>query len=93
MPGIMSPRARKPLDPRSKRFEVRFARRLRDLLTARGMTTAEFLERLQRAGLDVSIEAVKKWLNGGRVPHPSDAEQIGRVLGLDDYRHLWPPSR
>ena len=87
----MSPRHRKPLDPRSKRYEVRFARRLRDLLEDREMTTAAFVKRLKSAGVSASGEAVKKWLRGERLPRPQDAEAIGKILGLDDYRTIWPP--
>ncbi len=90
MPGIMSPRARKPLDPKSKRFEVRFAIQFRKLLDARGIGPSEFRDRLRLAGLDVSIEAVTKWLNGTRLPKPQDAGMIGRALGLKDYRLVWP---
>jgi hypothetical protein len=86
----VSPRPRKFLDPRSRRFEVRFAIRLRALLDERKMGPSEFVERLQAAGLDVTIEAVKKWLSGDRLPHADDAEKIGKVLGLKDYRQVWP---
>lgn len=86
----MSPRPRKHLDQRSKRFETRFAIHLRDMLDKRGMTAAEFLARMQAAGVDVTIEAVKKWLRAERLPRPQDAETIGRILGIKDYRHVWP---
>lgn len=89
----MSPRPRKPLDPRSRAFEVRFAIRLRGLLDKRGMSAAELADCLQRAGIDVTSEAVKKWLRAERLPHPADAEVIGRILGLKDYRQLWPPPQ
>jgi hypothetical protein len=86
----MSPRPRKHLDPRSKRFEVRFALRLRALLEDRDFTMIDFVDRLARAGLDVSLESVKKWLSGDRMPRPQDAEVIGRALSLKNYRDIWP---
>jgi hypothetical protein len=87
----MSPRARKPLDPKSRKFEVRFAVRLRAVLDEQEMDAVDLADRLQRAGVEVTSEAVKKWLRAERLPHPSDAETIGRILGLKDYRKLWPP--
>jgi len=86
----MSPRPRKHLDPRSKRFEIRFAIHLRELMTARRIGPTEFRERLEGAGLEVSIVTVTKWLNGTRLPRPQDAEAIGSILGLKDYRLVWP---
>src|SRR5262245_542679 len=92
MPG-MSPRARKPISPRSRRFEDRFALQLRDLVDKRGWGPSELRQRLDQAGLDVSLPAVKKWLNGSHLPRPQDMEIIGGLLGLRDYRHLLPPPR
>ena len=87
----MSPRPRKHLDPKSKRFEIRFAIHLRKLLGESKLTAAEFLERIQAAGVDVSAMAVRKWIAGEHIPRPQEAPAIGRVLGLKDYRDLWPP--
>jgi hypothetical protein len=56
------------------------------------MTPADFLDRIQAAGLDVSEMAVRKWIAGEHLPRPQDAPMIGRVLGLKDYRQLWPPE-
>src|SRR5262245_8001155 len=86
----MAARPRRTLDQRSKRFEVRFAIQLKKFLDDRGFTPADFVERLHRAGLDVSYESVKKWLSGDRLPRPEDAVQIGKALSLDDYRKVWP---
>jgi hypothetical protein len=87
----MSPRPRKHLDPRSKRFEVRFAIHLRELLDERGIGPSEFLDRLRGAGADVTGEAVKKWLSGDALPRPPDMERIGKLLCLEDYRFVLPP--
>jgi hypothetical protein len=57
-----------------------------------GWGPSEFVERLNAAGVDVSLSAVKKWLNGSHFPRPQDMEIIGSVLGLKDYRHLLPPA-
>ncbi len=86
----MAARPRKRLSPRSKKFEVRFAIRLRQRLAELGLGPSEFTEMLRAAGVDVTVEAVKKWLSGDHVPRPADAETIGRVLELDDYRQVWP---
>jgi len=86
----MSPRARKHLDPKSKRFEVRFAIQLRKMLDLRDIGPSEFRDRLGLAGLEVSIQTVTKWLNATRLPRPQDAETIGAVLRLRDYRLIWP---
>jgi hypothetical protein len=91
MHTTMSPRQRKPLDPRSKRFETRFAIQLRELLAKRKMTATDFIQRVQAAGVDVSAIAIRKWLSASHVPRPQDMPAIGRVLGLKDYRHLLPP--
>ncbi len=91
MPGIMSPRARKPLDPRSPKLEVRFAIQLRALVDKRGWGPTEFHQRVQGCGVDVTIEAVKKWLNGGAVPRSQDLEKIAPLFGMADYRKLLPP--
>ena len=86
---IVSP-PRKHLDPRSKQFEIRFALRLRHLLDEHEMGPSEFVERLRGVGVEVTVEAVKKWLSGDRLPYPGDVEKIGKVLGLKDYREVWP---
>lgn len=86
----MAPRARKHLDPHSTRFEIRFAIHLRELLDKRKLTPVDFIDRLQAAGVNVSAIAVRKWIAGAHLPRPQDAPAIGRVLGLKDYRHLWP---
>lgn len=85
------PKARKHLDPRSRRYEIRFAIQFREMIDARGIRAVELPAKLRREGVDVTLEAVKKWLRGERLPHPADAEALGRVLGLKDYRKLWPP--
>ncbi len=90
MRTTMSPRPRKHLDPKSRKFEVRFAIRLRKMLDDRNMTPADFVDRLNRAGLDVSFETVKKWMSADRLPRPQDAEAIGKALSLKDYREAWP---
>jgi len=89
----MSPRPRKHLDPRSKRFEIRFAILLRKRIDELGYMPADLVDRLQRAGLSVSFELVKKWLSGDRLPRPQDAEAIGKALSLDDYREIWPDPK
>lgn len=86
----MAPRPRKKLDPKSKDFSTRFALHLRNRLERRGLTTADFLQQLQAAGLQVSGEAIRKWLSGAHLPRPQDAETIGTVLRMRDYRHVWP---
>jgi len=86
----MSPNKRKSLSPKSKDFSTRFAIHLRKLLDDRDIGPADFRDKLQSAGLHVSIESVTKWLNGSRIPRPQDAPTIGRILALKDYRHLWP---
>jgi hypothetical protein len=63
---------------------------LRELLDERQIGPSEFAERLQKVGVDVTVEAVKKWLRGARLPYSGDAEKIGIVLGLKDYRDVWP---
>jgi len=88
----MAPRPRKPLDPKSHDFGTRFGLHLRSLLDKRNLGPSEFLSGLKREGVDVSSEAVRKWLAGDRLPRPQDMEQIGRVLRLKDYRHVLPPS-
>src|SRR5665213_493312 len=85
----MSPQRRKHLDPRSKTFEIRFAIRLRALVDGKGWGPLEFTERLNAAGLDVGIDAVSKWLNGGSVPRLQALELIGHIIGKD-YRQLLP---
>jgi hypothetical protein len=40
--------------------------------------------------VNVSAEAVHKWLAGGRVPRPQDMEAIAGSLGIKDYRKLLP---
>ncbi len=87
----MSPRPRKRLDPKSTRFETRFAIRLRELLDKRKLSAAEFLDRVRSAGVDVTRESVNKWIAGYHVPRPQDMPAIGSVLGLRDYRQLLPP--
>lgn len=88
--AVMSPRRRKELNPRSKDFSVRFAIGLRELLEKRELTTAEFWERVQAAGVDVSQETVKCWLNGTRLPLSQDLPGIGVALRMKDYRDLLP---
>ena len=87
----MSPQKRRQLDPRSKKFEVRFAIQLRGLLDRAELGPTEFVAKIKNAGVDYSVEAVKKWLSGQRIPRPQDVEKLGRILGLDDYRKIWPP--
>lgn len=87
----MSPRARKPLDPKSKDFGVRFAIHLRKLLDKRKLTSAEFLSALRDAGLDVAPVTVKKWISGENVPLAQDFEYIAKALGIRDYRRTLPP--
>lgn len=89
----MAPRPRKELDPKSDRYEIRFAIHLRDLLEKRGLTPIEFIQKVQDAGIDVSTIAIRKWIAGDHIPRPQDTPAIARVLGLDDYRHLWPPIK
>jgi hypothetical protein len=88
--GRMSPRPRKELDTKSKRFDTRFAIHLRKLLDKRRLTTNELHERVQAVGLDVSFQTVTKWLSGERLPRAEDAESIAAALGIKDYRHVWP---
>jgi hypothetical protein len=65
---------------------------LRALLDEGGMDASEFVERVQAAGVDVTSEAVKKWISGDSVPRAQDLERIGHALGLKDYRRqLLPP--
>ena len=89
----MTPRRRKFLNPRSDDFGVRFGIHLRELLDKRKLTVGEFSERVQAAGVNVSAEAVHKWIAGGRIPRPQDMEGIAAALGLKDYRHLLPPPQ
>ena len=89
--AVMSPRQRKFLDPRSSDFGVRFAIRLRDLLDKQQLTPAKFVDKLQSAGIDVTLQAVQKWLSAERIPRPQDMETIARLVGLKDYRFLLPP--
>lgn len=85
------PRPRKEIDPKSKEYGDRFALRLRDLLDRRKLNAAEFLDRVRAAGVDVSAEAIRKWIAGDHLPRPQDMPAIGTVLGLRDYRDLLPP--
>ena len=84
-------RERRKLNPRSKKFNVRFAIHLRALLEKRKLTAAEFHNRLNDARLHVSENLVMKWLSGDRYPRPDDLEAIGLALGLSDYRKIFPP--
>ena len=82
---------RKNLSPRSNDFRIRFAIRLRALVDEQDIGPTEFAERLQAAGLHVSLFTVKKWLNGSRIPSMSHAQPIGDALKLKDYRLVLPP--
>lgn len=84
-------RERKELDIESTDLAVRFALRLRELLKKKNLGPSEFTSRLQAAGVEVSAEAVKKWISGDRMPRPQDLEAIADVLSVKDYRHLLPP--
>src|SRR5262249_54018030 len=84
-------RSRKYLNPRSRDFSVRFGIHLRSLVDERKMGTGDFLNALREQDLDVTIEAVKKWLSGDRHPRLRDLERIASALGLSEYPHLLPP--
>lgn len=86
----MTPRRRKPLDPQSPDFTIRFAIHLRRLLARRKLGTAKFHAALHRHKLEVSRVTVAKWLNGERLPRVGDLEGIARALGLNDYRRVLP---
>ena len=88
---VMSPRQRKFLSPKSTDFGVRFAIHLRKLLDERGLKPLDFIRKMQDARADVTPGGIRKWLAGDRLPRPQDAEGIARILGLNDYRDIWPP--
>ncbi len=89
----MAPRPRKALNPKSTDFGVRFGIHLRALLDKRKLETVDFIALIQKSGIDVAANAIRKWLSGDRLPRPQDAERIGEVLRLKDYREVWPPPR
>lgn len=89
----MTPRRRKPLDPNSPDFTVRFAIHLRRLAARKRFTTARFHAALHRNKLEVSRVTVAKWLNGERLPRVGDVERIAQALGLADYRRVLPEPR
>lgn len=82
---------RKTLNTRSKDFGIRLGLHLRKLLGKRKLSAAQFRDTCQREGLDVSIVTVHKWLRGERLPLARDFEEIGKALGMKDYRQALPP--
>lgn len=88
----MAPRQRKPLSKTDTDYKVRFALHLRGLLEERGLSSTDFLSRLEEAGLEVELAAVQHWLRGTSTPRPADMWAVGAALRMKDYRKAYPPE-
>ena len=88
------PRRRTEIDPgEAAGLPARFALHLRQIMADRGWTSKNVSDLLRRKGVDVGPRGVDVWLRGEGSPKFRDLEQIGRALGLDDYRMVLPPPR
>lgn len=67
-----------------------FALHLRALLESKGWDHHKLAEKLTAADVKVSEAGVRMWLRGDNMPKAEDLRTIGRVLGLDDPRHILP---
>lgn len=85
--GPMSPKPRKELTAKEKRTpRGKFATHLRELLEARGITSAELAKKL-----DIKEPTVRYWLRGETFPDIETLAALGKILGLEDYRQVLPP--
>lgn len=71
-------------------YKARFADRLRKLLFDANLDSSGFVEALNARGLDANIPQVNKWIRGDSLPRPDDMPVVGAVLGLSDYRMIYP---
>jgi hypothetical protein len=67
-----------------------FARHLGILLEQRSITAQDFAAKCRTAGLEVEEYAVRAWLRGENMPKAIILRKLGKVLGLDDPRHILP---
>lgn len=67
-----------------------FGYHLADLLEAAGLSHQAFAEQCKKRGLAVEEHAVRTWLRGESMPKANMLRDLGKVLKLDDPRHILP---
>lgn len=67
-----------------------FAHHFAALLKAAGLSHQAFAEQCQKRGLPVEEHAVRSWLRGESMPKSHMLRDLGKVLKLDDPRHILP---
>lgn len=77
-------------DAREKGEAGSFGRHLAALLAARELTHESFALACQKAELDVQEWTVRSWLRGDSMPKAHMLRSLGKVLKLDDPRHILP---
>lgn len=78
-------RKRKPMPKEIRRtLAGRFGLRLETLVFERGLTVKEFADKIGK-----SEDAVRTYFKG-RLPQIGDLPLMARVLGLNDYREIFP---
>lgn len=81
------PKPRKELTAKEKRTpRGKFATHLRDLMDAAGLTSGEVA-----AKLDIREATVRYWLRGETFPDIETLVTLGKILHVEDYRHVLPP--
>lgn len=87
------PKKRKTISKKEAKTEQgQFALHLQSLLDAKGWNSYTLAEACENAGLDVKEHTVRAWLRAENMPKSHQLRAIGKILGLEDPRHILPPA-